>query len=357
MSARGFSAPELEDGSAPSPASDVYAMAALGWFCLTGAAPVPAALRRSLASMRPETPPPLAEVLTACLATNPAARPSAAVAAVEVFEAAPAESVALVSVSDPGAEITRRIRAAAAFDSAADQSPSGARRRRRTGLVVGALVMLVVALGAGTAWILGQAPLTAGPVGAHSATTAPPPPAVPPAPAPAVPTPAAGQTPKRQATVPATLPGAAPTVAVAGKGPPGPADVLMGSSSPRVAAAALLQALADSRALAYAARSPAILDLVYAPGASKASVDKANIDTALKNGGTYLGLSFVIRDAAFLDGTSGTARIRATIFTPAYQTGQPDGRKIAHPQETLGPCIFSLSLTPDGWRILTLTTP
>jgi hypothetical protein len=124
-----------------------------------------------------------------------------------------------------------------------------------------------------------------------------------------------------------------------------------------VAAAALLQGLVDARALAYVARSPALLDLVYAPGAPKAYVDRGNIATALKNGGTYLGLSFVITDAAFLDGASGTARIRATIFTPAYQTGQPDGRKIAHPQETLGPCIFSLRLTPDGWRILELTTP
>jgi hypothetical protein len=60
---------------------------------------------------------------------------------------------------------------------------------------------------------------------------------------------------------------------------------------------------------------------------------------------------------AFLDGTSDTARIRATIVTPAYRTGQPDGRKIPHAQEILGPCIFSLSMTPDGWRILALTAP
>ena len=133
-------------------------------------------------------------------------------------------------------------------------------------------------------------------------------------------------------------------------------DVLTASSSPRVAAAGLLQALVDARAVAYIARKPALLDLVYAPGATKTAVDKANIATALKNGGTYLGLSFVIRNAVFLEGTSNTARIRATIFTPAYQTGQPDGRKIAHPQETLGPCTFMLSLTPDGWRILALTT-
>ena len=124
-----------------------------------------------------------------------------------------------------------------------------------------------------------------------------------------------------------------------------------------MAAAGLLQALVDARALAYVARNSALLDLVYAPGATTAEVDRGHITTALKNGGTYLGLSFVVKDVALLDGTSDTAQIRATILTPAYRTGQPDGRKIHHSQEVLGPCIFSLSLTPDGWRILALTAP
>jgi len=126
--------------------------------------------------------------------------------------------------------------------------------------------------------------------------------------------------------------------------------------SPRLASAALLQALVDARALAYAARSPGMLDLVYAPGSARAAADRGNIATAVKNGGTYLGLSFVIQHAVFLDGTSQTARIRATIQTPAYRTGQPDGSKVSHPQQLVGPCVFSLSRTPDGWRILALST-
>ena len=136
-----------------------------------------------------------------------------------------------------------------------------------------------------------------------------------------------------------------------------PSDVVTASSSPRVAAARLLQALVDARALAYVARNSVLLDLVYAPGATRAGVDRDNIATALANGGTYLGLSYVIKDVAFLNGTADVARIRATILTPAYQTGQPDGSKIPHAPEILGPCIFSLSLTPDGWRILGLTGP
>lgn len=86
-----------------------------------------------------------------------------------------------------------------------------------------------------------------------------------------------------------------------------------------------------------------------------AGADRSNVTTALQKGATYIGLSFVVKDAAFLDGTSDTARVRATIVTPAYETGQPDGREVAHAQDTVGPSIFTLSLTQDGWRILGLT--
>jgi len=124
-----------------------------------------------------------------------------------------------------------------------------------------------------------------------------------------------------------------------------------------VATTALVQALVDARALAYLTRNPALLDLVYVSGAARAQTDRDNIAVALKNGGTYLGLSHVIKDAVLLQETRGTARIRATILTPAYRTGQPDGRRIPHAQEILGPCVFSLTMTTDGWRILSLTGP
>jgi eukaryotic-like serine/threonine-protein kinase len=339
--AGGFAAPELVGGAVPSPASDVYAMAALGWFCLTGSPPAPAATRPLLAMTRPETPAALAEVLTACLAIDPAARPTADEAAVEVFDAAPAESVALASVSDPAAEITRRIRAAAV--SVADPGAPGIGKRYRTALAIGVVALLLAgAVGAGTIWFL-RPQVVSQPV--RSAAQSSPLPTR---------TPATGPT-TRLSAMP--TPTASPARIAPTRVSRSSNDVVMASSSPRTAAAGLLQALVDARALAYVARNSALLDLVYAPGATRAVVDRGNIATALKNGGTYLGLSYIIKDVAFLDGTSGTARIRATILTPAYDTGQPDGRKIPHAQETLGPCIFSLSLTPDGWRILGLTVP
>lgn len=337
----GFVAPELVSGANPSPGADIYAAAALGWFCLTGAPPAPAARRPALAALRPETPPRLAALLTSCLSAEPAVRPSAAQASVELFDAAPAESVALVSVSDPAADITRRIRAAVATP---DPEPGGTRRPLRAPVIIAVVALLVVAtIGLGATWLARRPPAAAPAV---SPTVA--------AGSPAQPSRQPTSTPPRTA---ARAPGTTPRKAVSAKTSRSSSDVVTASSSPRVAASGLLQALVDARSLAYLTRNSALLDLAYAPGATRAAVDRANIAAALKNGGTYLGLSYVISDVTYLGGTTDTARIRATILTPAYQTGQPDGREIPHPKETLGPYVFSLSLTADGWRILSLAAP
>lgn len=326
-----FMAPEVVGGAMPSSASDVYSMAALGWFCLTGAPPGPASTRRSSIAGSPRVPARLIEVLTSCLAANPTARPSARAAAIEVFDAAPAESVVLTSAADPATEITRRIRANAAAESVSPAPPSTDTRLRRS-LVVGAIALLLAAIGAGAPWFVGHTQETVRPAADRSGGEL-------------IPSPATTST-SSEPTATARAP-AATTASVT--------DVVTASDSPRMAATGLLQALVDARALAYAARDPVLLDLVYAAGATMAGADRSNVTTALQKGATYIGLSFVVKDAAFLDGTSDTARVRATIVTPAYETGQPDGREVAHAQDTVGPSIFTLSLTQDGWRILGLT--
>ena len=342
----GFAAPELVAGADPSPGADTYTMAAVGWFCLTGAPPGPAAERQALTALRPETPPRLAALLTACLSAEPAVRPSSAQAAVELFNAAPAESVALASICDPAADITRRIRAAAV--ATPEPEPARTRKPLRTPAIIAVGALLVAAvIGVGASWATRRSPAVSPPVAAGS-----------PAPSsqqPATTSPGTATT--ARGTSPATTPGTTPKKAASASTSRSSSDVVTASNSPKVAAAALLQALVDARALAYLTRNSALLDLVYAPGAPKAAVDRANIAAALKNGGTYLGLSYVIGDVTYLSRTATSSRIRATILTPAYQTGQPDGREIPHPEETLGPCVFSLSLTADGWRIMSLTVP
>jgi len=321
-----FGAPELVGDAAPSTASDVYAMAAIGWFCLTGAPPPPGAPRKIVTGVTPETLPRLVQVLASCLSADPSARPSAGDVAASVFDAASAEPVRLGSVSDPASDITRRVRAAAV--SAPTVTPPLTMKPRPPAFVIGVVALLVAAvLGGGATWLLRRPPVAVQPVAVRSAQ------------------------PLRPAAT-----------AVASSADPNPtarsiADVVTAPDSPRTATVGLLQALVDARALAYAARNPALLDLVYAPGATKAAVDRSNIATSLRSGATYLGLSFVVKDVVFLDGTPNTARIRATIVTPAYETGQPDGRKVPHPQEIVGPSVFTVNLVPDGWRILRLTTP
>ncbi|MHB8184784.1 MAG: serine/threonine-protein kinase [Dermatophilaceae bacterium] len=325
-------APEVVSGAAPSSASDVYSMAALGWLCLTGAPPGPASARPPLSTVSPRIPARLADVLSSCLSVDPTARPSARAAAIEVFDAAPAESVILRSVADPATEITRRIRATAG--SASVPAPPLTSRRFRRPLVLGAVALLVAAvIGGASTWFLARTPEAAQPAAVRSTAAAPT---------------AASTAPTAASTASGFAPTRVPQVLT---------DVMTAPDSPRVAAAGLLQALVDARALAYATRSPVLLDLVYAPGATKAGADRSNLATALENGATYLGLAFVVKSAAFLDGTSDTARVRATIVTPAYETGQPDGRKVGHAQETVGPSVFTLSLTRDGWRILALAVP
>ncbi len=327
-------APEVAGGAVPSAASDVYSLAAIGWLCLTGAPPDHGSTIRCSTTVSPRIPARLTDVLTSCLSASPTTRPSARAAAVEVFDAVQAESVVLASVADPATEITRRIRATAAAVSV--PAPPSAGRRLRRSLVIGAIVLLVTtAIGGGTMWFVSRTLEPAPPAAARSSAQV--------RPAPVTTSTSAGLA--TADLVPAAITSGSPT------------DVVTASDSPRVAAAGLLQALVDARALAYAARSPVLLDLVYAPGALRAGADRRNLATALERGATYLGLRFVVKDASFVDGTSDAARIRATILTPAYETGQPDGRRVAHASETVGPSVFTLSLTRDGWRILGLAAP
>lgn len=323
----GFVAPELAEGEDPSPASDVYAMAAIGWFCLTGAPPGPAATCPTLSSGQPEGLAELVQVLTSCLGSDPATRPSARLIAAEVFDASSAEPVRLGSTSDPASEITRRIRQAAVSTSADALPATGSRLRRA--LVIGAVALVVaMALGSGATWILRLRPVAAAQVAVVRPTTHP-----------------------SNTTAAKDVPLAQPA-----RSSRGVSEIMTAPDSPRTGARGLLQALVDARALAYVARDPALLDLVYAPGAVKAVNDRANIATAFRNGATYLGLEFVVKDVSFLDGTSDAARIRATIVTLGYQTGQPDGRKVAHQPEVVGPSVFTVKLAADGWRILGMTT-
>ncbi|MFC0249238.1 serine/threonine-protein kinase [Citricoccus parietis] len=83
----GFSAPELHqdgvpgppggDGPGLNPAADVYSLAAVGWFALTGRAPAATSSRAPLPLIVPDIPLDVVELLEAGLEEDPARRPTA----------------------------------------------------------------------------------------------------------------------------------------------------------------------------------------------------------------------------------------------------------------------------------------
>lgn len=77
------------------PEADVYSVAALGWYCLTGRTPEPEPARPPLPLLVPEVPPALAEALESGLRLDRRLRPSAAGLAAAVFRCAPAAPVDL----------------------------------------------------------------------------------------------------------------------------------------------------------------------------------------------------------------------------------------------------------------------
>jgi len=109
----GFVAPEIALGAMPTAASDVHALGALAWFCLTGSAPDLAAVRGRLADRVPGLPDDLVTAVEGALRIRPEGRPSADELALALFESAPAEPLVLAEGGDDVSLLTRRIRAAA----------------------------------------------------------------------------------------------------------------------------------------------------------------------------------------------------------------------------------------------------
>ncbi|WP_459643654.1 serine/threonine-protein kinase [Kineococcus sp. NUM-3379] len=102
----GFCDPVLLGGAAPTAASDVYGLAAVAWFALTGAAPAPGGLpgrRRAGRSLPEGVPAELAAVLAEALHPRPQKRPAPVELAVCAAEAAPARAIRVPGAGAAGA--------------------------------------------------------------------------------------------------------------------------------------------------------------------------------------------------------------------------------------------------------------
>ncbi|MCC3290750.1 serine/threonine protein kinase [Arthrobacter sp. zg-Y1110] len=109
----GFSAPESTDDAEPGlgAAMDMYALAAVGWFLLTGRTPPPSRDRPPLSILVPDVGRELPALLEAGLAEDPADRPAADEFAAAAYRGAPALPVDLVAAVHPDVHpelLTRR---------------------------------------------------------------------------------------------------------------------------------------------------------------------------------------------------------------------------------------------------------
>ncbi|WP_083955943.1 protein kinase domain-containing protein [Tersicoccus phoenicis] len=118
----GFRDPTVGAEDRLHPASDVYALAALAWFCLTGRVPGPAEHRPPLPVLLPGAPRSLALLLDRGMDPDPEARPDAGELARGVFTVTAPEPVDLHASAHASVRpelVTRR------------QTPAGGRPRRR----------------------------------------------------------------------------------------------------------------------------------------------------------------------------------------------------------------------------------
>lgn len=327
------------------PARDVYSLAALGWFCLTGHAPEPGPERPPLPLLVPGVPSGLAAALEAGLDPDPKARPTAKEFGTAVHRSAAAHPVDLAGAVHPSVIpelLTRRRDAdtrrrrlpwrrkrATPLVWESDVTSSGNLRaagRRSSGKGVrGGIIK------AGTIGVAGLALLAAGaylwPNGSPSQ-----------------------QTP--DATAVST--GERSAVPVAGTTPFShdlPADLAQALKATEPEAA--LPALSRVRDLALREGRPELLALVNGPGSPAEAADK-DLSGHLASQGIRLGgLSTEVANVSLRSKDGNSAEVELTATTSDYEERDAAGR-VMHRQPAGKPQDLRLVLkrTEGAWRIV-----
>ncbi|MFC7492029.1 MULTISPECIES: protein kinase domain-containing protein [unclassified Knoellia] len=336
----GFIAPEVAVGGMPTIASDTYALGALAWFCLTGEAPGPAVLRGRLGDRVAGLPAELATAVEGALRSRPEDRPDADALALAIFDSAAPEPLVLVQGEDDVSLLTRRIRAAArvgADDPSAATAAASAHRRvrdvarrglpqtatvtRRTAAClrgIRTLVPFVVVVGIVVAVALGVLAWSDGRGDARASA--------------------------------ASGPGTTTTSSSEWSADSGTADVRMVADAPRTRPLALVGSLAQARAAAWSSGIAARLVEVDAPRSQALARDTEVLAGVQRANQRYVGLAFVVREAAFVGESGGVATVRARIDTGAHVV-RGRGGDLPRPAVTAAPVLLDLVRTDAGWRV------
>lgn len=335
--ADGFVAPEVLDGRLPSPASDVYGIGAVGWYCLAGAPAESAIIREPLETLAPHAPTELVDLVTACLTPDPESRPGARALSAALFEVTDPEPVALARGDDPALGLTHRIRAEA--NRPARSTGGGRTRGRGRGThrarARSARLALVAAVAVVAVGLLGLALLAPGaspvrwwPGDVHAQGRFEPPARTQSA--------QAAQT-GQSARVPDHDPTSAATPLLRSSE--------AASSQPR----RLLQVLVAARARAWKSGNLDDLASAHAPGSAAMRRDRADLELAAEQQVGYADLEFTVREAEPVRVTDEGARLEAVVDRSAYRVVGPDpGRRPAQRGERV---VVELRWTAQGWRI------
>lgn len=326
----GFVAPEVLAGADPSPATDVYAMGALMWFCRTGNGAPRTALRLDRATVQSHIGAELADLVARCIDPVPELRPPAADLACALAAVAAPEPLVVADVEDAADQLTRRIRAAARADAPPETAPEAARRgrRRRTVAILAGLVAAGILIGSLVANALG--------LGDNRAGSSPAPPS---------------------ASAPAT-------------------DALDAT------ARQVLQQLVDGRAKALTARDVTLLDQVVVPDGPLGVDDRRSIAALQAAGARYDGLTFTVREVRQESTAPDRLVLRASIDVSSYQVvpaaasptapasatapatpagnasgATPTPAESAHPARPGTPLIYTVVRVDGQYRLLSVAAP
>lgn len=319
----GFVAPEVVAGNQPTAASDVYAVGALAWWCVTGEVPGPPGLRAELGDLVPDLPAAWCEATVAALGGDPAARPDAAELALAYFDSVPSEPLPLVVGVDETSLLTRRVRRAAE-QSVTEAAQEGAGRRWR---VPGAGMRVV----GGVAAVL--AVLCAAAVALRAGL---------------VPDPVAARTTHRPVAV-ATSSTPAPSSPVA-------SDPVTDREAPMRDPRALMQSLADLRATVMTLNDTTLLERLDAPASPALRQDAALLADAATAQRTYRHADLRIVGARTVDADAAHATIEAVVDTAPYQV--VSGSRVTwHPAVVAQSLRFVLSWSGGRWRVRSVARP
>ena len=389
----GFIAPEVREGLVAGEASDVFALGALAWFCLTGNGAPDTVLRLDPETVLSHVGPELAALVGACIDPDPARRPRSAGLARLFFDAAAPEPIEVVVGADEASALTHRLRAEARADgSAGDRAlirgdgssdsrraaaPTGRRGRlvaaARSRLTRGRLVLaagpprraggraslvtlallLVTGLLAGLGFALSarsDAATTSTPRTTPSRSTSPS----------TTPTRAQSRMPAAPLATPGTTasPGAATTFV--GPGPASTAqtvdELIRRSDAPSLAPEDLLQALSDRRVVALTSRDVGGLALVDVSASAALTYDAALVADLESAGHRWEGLRLEVAQVAVVTASSTRAVLRARVDWTAYVLITRSGR-LQQPAATGEVLDFTLTRGARGWRVLSISPP